>query len=201
MPVWTSTTSGGNWTGGGVEIPDCSLTMRTLITNGFNSFINASCLNCFPGLKNLLQNKWNGIEIDCTDPACSGLIGFQSGNKITICTTNASIVPANVLHELTHAVGGTELDSECVEHACFNGNGATAPTGPETDPASDWYKFRNETSALGGNVIERVGAFAIWNSDTGQVWGKNSSGGKGSLCFTHPAFVHNYAAGPATSWI
>ena len=47
----------GNWAGGGVEIPDCNLTMRTLITNGFNSFINASCLNCFPGLKNLPADK------------------------------------------------------------------------------------------------------------------------------------------------
>lgn len=198
---WTSTISGGNWSGGGVEVFDCDLFMRNLITTGFDGFINHPGLNDFPGLRALLLRKWDEIEIDCTDPMCNGLIGFQSGNKITVCTRSQTIVAANVLHELVHAVGGTELDSEAVEHRVFNGNGATAPTGPETDVQSDWYKFRNETSAFGGNAVERLGTFVIWNSDQGRVWGKTAGGGRGTLSFQHALWVHSYAAGPVTSWI
>jgi hypothetical protein len=177
--------------------------MRNQITAAFDGFINRSCLNCFPGLRDRLRRKWDEIEIDCTDAQCPGLAGFQSGNKVTICTTTASRIAPVLLHELVHAVGGTELDSEAVEHKCFVGNGATAPTGPESDPDSDWAKFRGETSALSGNVIERVGTFVVWNSDTGQVWGRSSSGGKGSLCFQHSAFVHDYtgSGGGGGSWV
>jgi hypothetical protein len=84
-----------------------------------------------------------------------------------------------------------------VEHACFNGNGATLPFG------DDWDKFRDDTDELDGNAKERVGKFAIWNSDTGEVWGRATEGGgwgggktvKGSVCFQSNGWKHTYSSG------
>lgn len=203
MPRWTMHTEGGSWYGGGTQVPDCNETQRNAIVNAFNTFIGRSCLNCFPGLANCLRQRWNDVEIDCTDSDCSRLDGRRSGNKVLICNTSPSRVGPVLLHELTHLCDGTELDSEAVEHACFVGNGATAPFGDDTDSDSDWYKFRSETSAFNGNVIERVARYVIWNSDTGEVWTKALSGGrvvKGSLCFQSNAWKHPYSGGGG-GWI
>lgn len=209
MPTWTTHTEGGSWHGGGTEVRDCSDSQQKVITSAFDSFINAACLDCFPGLRDCLRRKWNGeggswygggtdpIEIDCTDPDCSTLDGRQSGNKVLICNTSSARVGPVLLHELTHACGGKELDSEAVEFACFNRNGDTLPFG------DDWDKFRDETDALDGNDKERVGQFVIWNSDTGEVWAKNEEGGgwggpkiaKGARCFQSDSWKHTYADG------
>ena len=198
MARWTTTTTGGGWLGGGTVTFDCSATQRSDITAAFRRFIGAACLDCFPGLRDQLRRKWDEIEIDCTDPACSGLDGRNSGNSILMCNTSPGRVGPVLLHEMVHACGGTELDSEAVEHACFAGSGATAPFG------DDWDKFRSETDELDGNAIERVGTFVIWNSDTGEVWSKVVSGGgwvgggdvsKGSRCFQSESWKHSYASG------
>jgi len=198
MPRWTTHTEGGSWSGGGTEVRDCSRTMQNNITSAYNDFIDNNCLNCFPGLRRKLRDKWETIEIDCTDSACDHLDGRFSGNKILICVTTRPRIDAVLLHELVHAVGGKELDSEAVEFCCFTGNGATAPFG------DDWDLFRSETSELEGNEIERVGEFVIWNSNTGEVWGKETEGGswssggetvKGDLCFQSNDWDHNYGGG------
>ncbi len=195
MPTWTTHTEGGSWSGGGTTVRDCTETMQNNITDAFNDFISNSCLDCFPGLREKLRDKWRTIEVDCTDSDCSRLDGRFSGNKVLICVTTRPRIDAVLLHELVHAVGGTELDSEAVEFACFNGNGATLPNG------DDWDKFRSETSELNGNEIERVGEFVIWNSDTGEVWGKETEGGswssggdpvKGNRCFQSSGWVRSY---------
>jgi hypothetical protein len=201
MPTWTTHTEGGDWTGGGTQVRDCTADQQTRIINAFNAFINAPCLNCFPGLRDCLNQKWNEIEIDCTDPDCSGLDGRNSGNKILMCNTSASRVGPVLLHEMVHACGGTELDSEAVEHACFNGSGATLPFG------DDWDKFKSETSEFNGNSSERKGKWVIWNMETGEVWGIVKEGGswnsgptesKGSRCFQSDNWKHTYSGG---SWI
>lgn len=197
MPEWTTHTEGGSWRGGGTTVRDCSASMQRNIVDAFNDFIDDSCLDCFPGLRSKLENKWDSIEIDCTDSDCSRLAGRRSGNKILICVRSRPRIDAVLLHELVHAVGGDELDSEAVEHACFDGSGATLPT------SSDWDKFRSETGKLDGNEIERVGEFVIWNSDTGEVWGKETEGGgwgggdpvKDSLCFQDDGWKHTYGNG------
>jgi len=202
MPKWTTHTEGGSWYGGGHDVRDCSTAQQNAITNAYNAFINRSCLNCFPDLKSCLEAKWQNIEIDCTDPDCGSLDGRQSGNKILICNTSATRVGPVLLHELVHACGGTELDSEAAEHACFDGSGATLPFG------DDWDKFKSETSALDGDEKERVGKYVIWNSDTGEVWGKATEGGgwygggrtvKGSRCFQSDGWKRTYGGGG--SWI
>jgi hypothetical protein len=192
MPTWTTHREGGSWSGGGTQVRDCSSTQQTRITNAYNNFISDNCLDCFPGLEDCIRGKWASIEIDCTDPDCSGLDGRQSGNKILICNTSTTRVGPVLLHELVHACGGTELDSEAVEHHCFNGNGATLPT------SGDWDKFKSETSSYHGNDNERVGKYVIWNSDTGEVWGKKSDGTKGNRCFQSNNWRHSY---PSTSWV
>jgi hypothetical protein len=194
MPVWTTHTEGGSWSGGGTQVRDCNATMQNAITNAFNNFINAACLDCFPGLRDRLRQRWNDVEIDCTGSECTGVDGRRSGGKIWICSTDPARIGPVLLHELTHVCDGKELDSEAVEHACFVGNGATLPFG------SDWDKFRSETSALDGNVIERVGTYVIWNSDTGEVWARAEEGGgwggsrivKGTRCFQASGWTHTY---------
>jgi len=200
MPKWETHTEGGSWYGGGTEVPDCNVDQRNAITRAFDAFIDRSCLDCFPGLRSRLREKWKDIEIDCTDEDCKKLDGRQSGNSILICNTSATRVGPVLLHELVHACDGTEMDSEAVEHACFVGNGATAPSG------DDWDKFRSETDELDGNEKERVGEYVIWNSDTGEVWAKSKSGGgwgggttlKGTRCFQSDDWKHTYGGG---GWI
>ena len=197
MATWKTHTEGGSWYGGGTEVPDCSQAQRDAITRAFDSFIGQVCIDCFPGLRVALSDKWNDVVIDCTDSKCSELDGRNSGNDILICNTGADRVGPVLLHELTHACGGTELDAEAVEHACFSGSGATLPFG------DDWDKFRSETDELDGNEIERVGKFVIWNSDTGQVWARAEEGGgwgggktvKGLICFQSADWIHSYSGG------
>jgi hypothetical protein len=202
MPKWTTHTEGGSWNGGGTEVRDCSVDQQRRILDAFNNFIGSAALNCFAGLREKLREKFDDIEIDCTDSACDKLDGRNSGNKILICNTTANRVGPVLLHELVHACGGDELDSEAVEHACFVFNGATAPFG------DDWDKFRSETDELNGNEKERVGEFCIWNSDTGEVWQKVVEGGswasggtvsKGNRCFQSDNWTHTYGGGG--SWV
>jgi hypothetical protein len=205
MPTWTTHTEGGGWLGGGTTVADCTQAQQDAITAAFNAFIGSACLDCFPGLRDCLRTKWNEIEIDCTDSACDGtLAGRTSGNTVLLCcntidcSSGSARLGAVLLHEMVHACGGTELDSEAVEHACFTGNGATLPT------SDDWDKFRSETDTLGGNEKERVGKYVIWNSDTGEVWGKQQEGGgwlgggtitKGNRCFQSDGWKHAYPSG------
>lgn len=182
MPTWTSSTVGGSWLGGGTTVTDCTSSQQTAITNAFDSFIENECLDCFPGLREQLESTWRTVEIDCTDPACSGLDGRWTG-KILLCCVNIGCTGSSVrlapvlLHELVHAVGGTELDAEAVEHACFDGNGATLPT------SADFDLFRSD----GGN-------FAEWDSDTGEVWGV-SNGDRGRQCFQDDGWKHTFPGG------
>jgi hypothetical protein len=210
VPRWTTHTEGGGWLGGGTEVRDCSDAQQRAITGAFDGFIDSSCLDCFPGLRDCLRRKWNEVEVDCTDPACADLDGRYSGGKVLMCNTSATRVGPVLLHELTHACDGTELDSEAVEHACFNGSGATLPFGDDTDSESDWFKFRSETSAFDGNEIERVGKYVIWNSDTGEVWTKAQEGGgwlgggttvKGSRCFQSDGWKHAYTPPSGGGWL
>ncbi len=194
MPRWTTHTEGGSWSGGGTVVEDCNESQRNAIVNAFNNFIDRPCLDCFPGLRDRLRDKWNDVEIDCTDPACEDLDGRWDGSRLLMCNTSPDRVGPVLLHELVHACDGAELDSEAVEHACFIGNGATLPFG------DDWDKFRNETGTLDGNIIERVGVYVIWNSNTGQVWAKAEEGGgwggsttvKGTQCFQSSGWTHTY---------
>ena len=210
MPRWTTHFEGGGWLGGGTEVRDCTQAQQDAITGAFDRFIDRACLDCFPGLRDCLRRKWNEVEIDCTDPDCADLDGRLTGNLLLMCNTSANRVGPVLLHELTHACGGTELDSEAVEHACFVGNGATLPNGDENSPKSDWFKFKSETSPLDGNEKERVGNFVIWNSDTGEVWAKAQEGGgwlgggktvKGTRCFQAEGWKHAYDPPTGGAWI
>lgn len=195
MPVWKTRTEGGSWYGGGTQVPNCSPDRRTAIVNAFNSFIGATCLNCFPGLARDLRAKFETIEIDCGGSQCDGLDGFRSGNTINICTTAASRTGPVLLHELVHAVGGSELDSEAVEHACFNGNGATLPFG------DDWTKFVSETSPFESNNQVRSGKYVIYNAATGEVFG-NNGGRRGNRCFQHDGWIRTLdTGGGGGSWV
>lgn len=193
MPRWTTHTEGGSWYGGGTSVTDCSSAMQTAITNCYNSFMAGTCLDAFPGLKDCIREIWATIEIDCNGPQCDGNLGVQQGNKISVCVgVSSGLVCAELVHELTHACGGTELDCEAVEWACYNGIGVSVPSG------EDWEKFRDETVPFGDSGNEYCGRYVIWNSDTGEVWTKRETHGvisKGPLIFKSSSFECSYTDG------
>jgi len=192
MPIWITHTEGGSWNGGGTEVPNCSLSRRNMIESAFNTFIASSRLNCFPGLEDCLREKFKTIEIDCHDSTCANnsYNGYQSGNKLVLCNSALNAgqnrVNAVLLHELVHACGGKELDSEALEFTVFEGAGATLPSG------DDDAKFFSETSDWDGDSTIRKGKWVIWDSQTGEVFGIDKSDGgwnggseesKGDRCF------------------
>jgi len=186
MARFTTHREGGSWLGGGVDVTDCSGPQITAINNAFNNFINSSCLNCFPGLRDCLQRTFETIEIDCTGSECDNVSGSASGGKIWICDTSPGQVGPVLLHELVHVCGGGELDAVAVENNCFFGNGAL-------DPAVEWDTIRSGTGAFGGNQDIRVGRWVTWNTLTGQVWGGNTT--SGGPCFQRNNWIHRYPSG------
>jgi|SRR5579864_1020751 hypothetical protein len=188
MPRWVTHTEGGGWLGGGTVVANCSESQQAAITAAFSSFIALPCLNCFPGLADCLRGKWPDIEIDCGGPECAGVSGVETGgSKIWVCDFTANQVGPTVLHELTHACGGGELDAVAVENACFFANGAL-------NPSLEWDTIKGGTSAFQGNDSIRIGRWAIWNTQTGEVFGK-TNGGMGGRCFQHDTWIHAYAGG------
>ena len=59
MPRWTTHTEGGGWLGGSTTVTDCSVDQQRAITGAFDGFINRTCLDCFPGLRDALRRKWD----------------------------------------------------------------------------------------------------------------------------------------------
>lgn len=213
MPRWKERKTGGSWPDEKYE-PICSETQQNELTNAFNNFISKNCLDCFPGIEQKLRNKWESVEISCDDNFCTdGVLGSwpnettltgspagktsSDGNSIVICPGrfgSPNDLGATLLHELVHAIGGSELDSEGVEWKCFSSTGAASIF-------DDWDRFKDGSSAFNGNEIERISEWVIWNSDTGEVWGIAREGGtwpsgdtisKGSLCFQHDDWKHTY---------
>ena len=192
MPRWASRTEGGSWFGGGTEVRDCNPTQVQAIENAFNNFINLPCLDCFPGLRDCLRRTWDTIQIDCTGFECNDVSGRQFGGTVWVCDTSAGQVGPVLLHELVHACGGGELDSVAAENSCFFGNGAL-------DPSAEWDTIRSGTSALDGDENIRVGQFAIWDTRTGDVWGRSRDGNgrivRGPRCFQRNNWIHAYRGG------
>jgi hypothetical protein len=210
MATWKKRKTGGSWPDEEYA-PICTPAQQKQIINAYDNFISSNCLDNFPGIKDKLREKWDEIEISCDDDYCSSgssgswpnettvsgsPAGHTSGNSIIICPGrfgSAGNLGATLLHEMVHAIGGKELDCEAVEWNCFFGNGAGI--------YDDWDKFKSETSAFNGNEIERIGEWAIWNSNTGEVWGIIRIGGswpsgdektKGNFCFQSNDWKHTY---------
>ncbi|MHA1916329.1 MAG: hypothetical protein ACW986_17685 [Promethearchaeota archaeon] len=167
----------------------CNDEERNILINGFNDFITFSCLNCFTGLREKLQSAWRNVELNCCEDV--GFEGLENDGYILICIFDdpRRIEPV-LLHEMVHAVEGIELDAEAIEYHCFLGNGAKAPKG------DDWDMFKQESTNYDNNDKEFEGRFVIWNSDTGQVWGKTADGRKKEPpCFTSNDWKHDYDGG------
>lgn len=195
MPTWTTTTTGGSWNSPGTTTFDCNLANRQAISQAYQNFINLPILSFIDGLRPALEDAWDDVEIDCTDPACNGgLAGRVIGNLMLICPNTLAGTQARlnavVLHELVHVTGGSELDSEAIEWAAFAGAGATLPT------AGDRTDFSNDP-LWNGNPNEVQGDWVIVNRVTGECWAKALAGGgwggptpvRGSLLFTNASFT------------
>lgn len=164
MATFTTHTEGGSWHGGGgTEVPNCTTSRRTLIRNALTAIqpiLDSWGLECLNGLRNQLQDFLNcSLEIDCEGCDIVGKAGRGSG-KITMCNSfldgaTQARVNAAVFHEMVHAAGGTELDSEALENHFFNGAGATTPT------SGDWPKFHDDG-----------GEYVIWDESSGELFEK-----------------------------
>ncbi|MGD8446232.1 MAG: hypothetical protein PVH37_20890 [Desulfobacterales bacterium] len=144
-----------------------------------------SCdLSGLSDLKDCLRRASENVVWRCASLGDS-IIGQTSGNEITLTpsafasTTNR--FEAIVFHELVHACGGTELDSEAFENHCYRGAGATVPT------SGDFPKFRDD----GGRWVN-------WNGSTGSVTTKDGQ----ALNVNNAAFVDpNPPSGNGGGWI
>lgn len=138
---------------------DCSEKHQGIINRCLASIqtsLNAWDLPCLTDVRDQLQFYVDGgLEITCMD--CDDNIqGFTPGNEddvIVICrnTLDNESEQRNcivIFHEMIHAAGGTELDSEALENHFFTGAGATMPDN------GDFVKFR----ANGGEFVEWVEA-------------------------------------------
>lgn len=110
-------------------------------------------------LKSCIRRASENVVWKCASLGDS-IVGQTSGNEITLAPTAFSSTAARfeaiVFHEIVHACGGTELDSEAFENHCYRGAGATAPT------SDDFPKFRDD----GGRWVD-------WDGGTGRVTTKD----------------------------
>jgi len=146
-----------NWYGGCERWEfTCNEGQRNAIFAALNDIGN-KLNNCtLKGISNIisaLRSKMDTVVFDCE--SCD-LAGRFSDNEVAVCngtfSSTQNRINAVVFHELIHAIGGTELDSEAFENHCYRGQGATAPT------SDDFPKFRDD----GGNFVN-------WDGTTGQV--------------------------------
>lgn len=163
------------WHGG------CERSERTCTPSEINAIFNAldgvcakvaACsLRGLDDLKNCIRQASDNIVWKCASLGDS-IVGQTSGNEITLTPTafssSSNRFEAIVFHEIIHACGGTELDSEAFENHCYRGAGATAPT------SGDFPKFRDD----GGRFVD-------WNGTTGQVTTKDGQ----TLNVNNAAFV------------
>lgn len=152
--------------------------------DGICAKISACSLRGLQDLKDCLRGTSENVVWKC-DNLGDSVVGQTSGNEITLSPTafasTASRLEAIVFHEMVHACGGTELDSEAFENHCYRGAGATPPT------ADDFPKFRDE----GGRWVN-------WNGSTGAVTTKDGQG----LNVNNASFVDpGPPAGGGGGWI
>jgi hypothetical protein len=181
---WRTHNEGGSWTGGGTDVPNCSLAERNAITAAFdfmhnNATSGVPAIRAFGGLVTLadcLAGKTIGsVEVDCRGSGCGpDLYGNAplNGSSINLCPLalppGALQVDTDVtlLHELVHSCGGLEIDAWSIENHFYRNHGTI---GPSTTT------FVGETSDVGGGL--RAATFVVWERATGAVFVKVSSGG------------------------
>jgi hypothetical protein len=172
MAQFRTTTQGGSWTGGGIQVPTCNANQQALLNTALRTIqgvLRQWNLPCITNVRDRLQDRLNcSLRLNCSSGTdCNGRLGFTDSRgspNVTICrpqTRTAAQLAATLFHEMVHSVGGTELDAEALENHFFNGAGATFPTDPD-----DFDDFR----ANGGD-------FVIWDQGTGQVFERCTAGG------------------------
>jgi hypothetical protein len=119
-------------------------------------------------LKSCIKRADKDVVWNCGSLGDS-VVGQTSGNEITLTPTAFGTTQcrfdAIVFHEIVHACGGTELDSEAFENHCYRSCGATAPT------SDDFPKFRND----GGRWVNWNGSTGVVTTKDGQTLNVNNS--------------------------
>ena len=163
------------WHGGCVRsVATCNQTQVDAIISALNR-INTKVDNCnLSGLRDL-KNGIKRANLDIVWKCATlgdNVVAQNSGNEITLTpsafSSTQSRLEAIIFHEIVHACGGTELDSEAFENHCYRNNGATPPT------SGDFPKFRDDG-----------GRFVNWNGTTGAVTTKDGQ----NLNINRPDFV------------
>lgn len=142
------------------RIFNCSDAHRRIISQTFPAIQNVLDnwdLPCLTDVRDQLQDYLNCLlEIACEDCDIDGQT--REDDAIVLCrdaldSNTLQRTTAVAFHEMVHAAGGTELDSEALENHFFALNGATMPT------SGDFADFRSN----GGNFVE-------WVEDTGELF-------------------------------
>lgn len=143
----------------------CSTSQTNLIfaaLDNINIRVDGCNLRGLDDLKSGVKNAFKNVVWTCGSLGDS-IAGRTNGNEITLTPTafgsTFSRFEAIVFHEIIHACGGTELDSEALENHCYRGAGASPPT------AGDFPKFRDD----GGNFVNWNGSSGVVTTKSGQV--------------------------------
>lgn len=136
--------------------------------NRINRKVDGCDLRGLNDLKDCIRRADRDVVWKCGSLGDS-IVGQTSGNEITLTPTAFGSTTARfdaiVFHEIVHACGGTELDSEAFENHCYRGSGASAPT------SSDFPKFRDD----GGRWVNWNGATGSVTTKDGQALNVNTS--------------------------
>lgn len=84
--------------------------------------------------------------------------GWWSAQEKTIYICKNQITTKLILHELIHAINGTELDAEAIENHCYRKGKPTK---------LDYDKFIRKGKKWGKLIL---GRYVIWNPETGEKW-------------------------------
>lgn len=199
MPNWGTRSRGAGWFDA-ARVDSCSSECKgNLINAAAAILIWSPCLDLVPGLRECMTQKWNSITIYCSGKGCVGNVdgayipGFNGDcvRCIYICRCDGGTAWCRtkdiLLHELVHACGGNELDSEIMEQLCS----LCDPTNPTS---GDYKEFCAETGMVwDGSVMKRflIGRFFIVDPATGRVFVKAGYGDPSTRrpVLTSPYFI------------
>ncbi len=122
-------------------------------------------LEKFPSIRRRIKRKLKSGDVRVVWDDMESLRGSYN-SRTGIVTINRRyrrrrVSIAILLHELIHAIGGTELDAEFFENECCSyADGARLPTYSNLH-VDDFDKFERDESALGLNIVVRRRRYVV----------------------------------------
>lgn len=122
----------------------CPTGFRTAVEEAYGAIVQSlsQCAlrnPCLTDLLDCIANSWSSIRIDCNSESCKDIgpsgarvvaVATQHSRTITFCSQYANAtqwnndsLQMNLLHELIHLCGGTEIDAYLISWFCYEDRG------------------------------------------------------------------------------